>query len=69
MEKSAKEVRGFLLYNPFTEKQFFRVYADGDKKTYTDYKLAAEDIEIPLRGNGLSLFETTDGNRLDWSSK
>lgn len=71
-EKPAKDVKGFLLYNPITEKYWFRVYGEIDpvtkRKTYTDYALWAEDIEVTINASGLSLYED-DKNRLDWSSK
>jgi hypothetical protein len=77
IEKPAKDVRGFLLYNPITEKHWFRVYGEIDpitnRKTHTDYSLCAEDIEITINAGGLSLYEGEDefdfGNRLDWSGK
>ena len=75
-EKPAKDVRGFLLYNPFTKKHFFRVYGEVDiatgHKTFIDYKVCAEDIEVTIHEGGLSLYEDEDryaNNRLDWSSR
>jgi hypothetical protein len=37
-EKSAKGVRGFLLYSPVTKDYFFRIYDPADKRKFTDYK-------------------------------
>jgi len=76
-EKPANKVRGFLLYNPITERHFFRIYGEADPKTgrkpFTDYKVCAEDIELTIEATGLALYEVENGdeekNRLDWSSK
>lgn len=67
-EKPAKGVRGFLLYSPFTQKHFFRVYDPEDKSVFTDYDITAEDIEIELLSNFNSLYEG-ERNRLDYSRK
>jgi hypothetical protein len=76
IEKPADNVRGFLLYNPFDKKHFFRIYDDTDttRRTFTDYKLCAEDIEVTIHTSGLSLYENRPhksgwDNCLDWSSK
>ena len=71
-EKSAKGVRGFLLYSPFTHKHFFRVYDPVDKSKFTDYKVTAEDIEVEILLDFNALYEDTenpDNNRLDYSSR
>ncbi len=74
-EKSAKNVTGFLLYNPYEEKHFFRVYGEKNpetgRKEYTDYRLSAEDIEVTIKSDDLSLYESEDDekNRLDWMSR
>jgi hypothetical protein len=69
-EKNAEGVRGFLLYNPFDRKYFFRVYDEHDKRKFTDYKLCAEDIEVTIEAGGLALYESdVVQNRLDWSSE
>lgn len=75
-EKPAKQVRGFFLYSPLTERHFFRIYGEKDpvtgRKPFTDYKVCAEDIEVTIEAGGLSLYEVENGdeekNRLDWSS-
>lgn len=74
MEKPANKVRGFFLYNPITKRHFFRVYGEVDPKTgrksFTDYRVSAEDIEVTIEATGLSLYEVEgDKNKLDWSSK
>jgi hypothetical protein len=48
MEKSARGVRGFLLYSPVIRGYFFRVYDPVDKAKFEDYCLAAEDIEVEI---------------------
>jgi hypothetical protein len=67
MEKNAKGVRGFLLYSPFSKNYFFRVY--NKDKTFTDYKITAEEIEIELISKYNALIETDSGNILDFSSE
>jgi hypothetical protein len=70
-ETSGDGVTGFLLYNPFNKNYFFRVYNEADRSQFIDYKICAEDIEVTLVGNFVSLYEGEDGekNRLDYSSK
>ena len=66
MERPARGVRGFLLYSPVTQKHFFRVYESGDKAKFSDYDLAAEDIEVEI----VSRFVVfTESGRLDYSSR
>lgn len=64
-EKSADNINGFLVYNPSSGLHFLRVYNE-DKSEFTDYKLAAEDIEISIMPGNLSLYD--DPPRLDWAS-
>jgi hypothetical protein len=66
-EQKAKSVRGFLLYNPVTDQRFFRVYSE-DKKTYKDFNIRVEDLEIEILSSNVSLFEDGDIKHLDWSS-
>ena len=71
VEKSAKGVKGFLLWSPFDKQYFFRIY-DGEGG-FTDYKICAEDIKIEILDDSLSLYEVPrEGdckNRLDWSQR
>jgi hypothetical protein len=73
-EKPAQDVRGTLLYNSITKKHFFRIYGEIDPQTkrrsFTDYKLSAEDIEVTINSKYLSLYESEDltKNRLDFCS-
>jgi hypothetical protein len=77
IEKPAKGTKGYLFFNIFTEKYFLRVYNEQDVETrktkkdysYKDYVLGAEEIEVELLANCLSLYENEDKNKLDWSSK
>ena len=64
-----KGKKGFLLYNPFTHKYFFRVYDPEDKSQHTDYDLCAEDIEVEILDGHTELYEGEDRNRLDYSRK
>lgn len=69
-EEDAKGKTGFLLYNPFTEKHFFRIYHPTNKRIYTDYRLSAEDIEVTILAGSLSLYKNKEGDSwLGWSSK
>jgi len=73
-EKPAEGVQGFLLYNPFTDRHWFRVYhdepdPDTGRKRYTDYELHAEDIKVQILAGGLSLFHDGTKGKLDWSSR
>ena len=65
-EKSAKGKRGFLLYSPIRQEYFFRIYKD---ENFTDYNLLAEEIEIEIVGDWVSLHESEGHNKLDFSSK
>jgi hypothetical protein len=70
-EKPTKGVRGFILYSPFDKKggrYFFRIYHSEEQ--FMDYDIRAEEIEVELDGEWLSLYESENGqNYLDWSSK
>lgn len=69
-EKSAKGVRGYLLYNPFTKNYFFRIHNKKNPVKFKDYKITAEDIEIRLLSNFNSLVEFENGDKiLDYSSE
>lgn len=69
-EKSAKGVKGFLLYNPFTKNHFFRIHNKKNPVKFKDYKITAEDIEIRLLSNFNSLVEFENGDKiLDYSSE
>jgi len=66
-EKSAKGVKGFLLYSPFDKCHFFRVY---NKKKFKDYRITAEDIEIKLLSKFNALVEFDNGESvLDYTSE
>lgn len=69
VEKPAKGVKGFLLYNPFTDHYWFRVYNPENKREYKDYKLSIEDLEIEILAGGASLYESEEGNRISWASE
>lgn len=65
-EKNANGIKGFLLYSPINEQYFFRVYNDN---SFTDYNINAEEIEIEILGDWISLYECDGNNKLDFSSK
>lgn len=70
-EKSARGIKGYILYSPFrkeTGNYFFRIYHSQEQ--FTDYDIRAEEIEVELSGEWISLYESENGvNYLDWSSK
>lgn len=69
-EKSAKGVKGFLLYSPFDKGHFFRVYSKKNPKKFKDYRITAEEVEIKLISDFNSLVEFKTGDKvLDFSSK
>lgn len=65
-EKPAKGKRGFLLYSPARQEYFFRIY---NGKNFTDYDLLAEEIEIEIVGDWVSLYENEERNLLEFSTK
>ena len=67
--KSAKGVKGFLLYSPVTHKYFFRIYDEEDKRKFVDYDLCADDIEIEIIDTHLELSEVEGKGRLEYSRK
>lgn len=68
-EKSAKGVRGFLLYSPISKDYFFRVYDKVNKSNFVDYKLSAEDIEIEIVSKWNALVTKEGKQCLDYSSE
>lgn len=67
METPAKGVRGFLLMG--TDGAFiFRVYNHDENKTFTDYELVADDIELELFSDYVSLYDGVYP-KLDYNSK
>lgn len=64
-EIPAKGQRGFLLYNPFDHKYFFRVYAED--RSFVDYDLCVEDLEIEILDKFTSLYKGPERNRLDYN--
>ena len=65
-EKSAKGKRGFLLYSPVRDGYFFRIY---DGENFRDYDLVAEEIEVKIVEDCISLYESEERNILDFSTK
>jgi hypothetical protein len=65
-EKPAKGKRGFLLYSPVRQGYFFRIY---EGKSFKDYDLIAEEIKIKIVEDWISLYESEERNKLDFSSK
>lgn len=69
IEKSAKGIKGFLLYNAFRQEYFFRIYDPEVKGKFTDYEIDAEDIDVTIDSSAISLYESESGNHLSWSSQ
>lgn len=65
-EKSAQNKRGFLLYSPFKGTHFFRIYED---ENFTDYDIFAEEIEIQILGDWISLYTSDENNKVDFSTR
>jgi len=65
-EKPAKGKRGFFLYSPVKQTYFFRIY---DGENFKDYDLIAEEIEVEIVEDWVSLYESEERNKLDFSSK
>lgn len=65
-EKPAKGKKGFLLYSPFKQTHFFRIY---DGENFKDYDLIAEEIEIQIVDKWVSLYQSEERNKLDFSKK
>jgi hypothetical protein len=68
-EKSAKGVKGYLLYSPFDKRHIFRVYDEKNKGQFTDYQIIAEDIEIKINSDYYSLINKDGLYILDYSKK
>lgn len=67
-ETRANGVTGFLLYDPFEKRHFFRVYKGDDKSQFTDYKICADDVEVILVDNFVALYDGKE-NKLDYASE
>ena len=65
-EIGAKDKKGFLLYSPIRKEYFFRIY---NGKNFKDYSLLAEEIEIKILDDSISLYENEERNILDFSTK
>lgn len=65
-EKSAQNKQGFLLYSPSKGTHFFRIYED---ENFIDYDLFAEEIEIQILGDWISLYTSDENNKVDFSTK
>ena len=65
-EISAKDKVGYLLYSPVGQRHFFRIY---HYDSFTDYDINAEEIEIKILGDWVSLYESENYNKLDFNSK
>ncbi len=72
-EKPADGVRGFLFYNSHLQRHVFRIYGEVDPatghKSYKDYDLCAEGIEMTINSKTVSFYDDNEGHcyRLDYA--
>jgi hypothetical protein len=66
-EKSANGTKGFLMWSPKAQDFVFRVY--NKDKTFTDYRILCEELELTINSDYYSLFSTENRNYIDFSTK
>jgi hypothetical protein len=66
-EKSANGTKGFLMWSPKAQDFVFRVY--NKDKTFTDYRILCEELELTINSDYYSLFSTENRNYIDFSNK
>ena len=66
-ETNAKGIKGFILYSPFKEKYFFRVYKEDG--TFLDYDLNCEELAVTIDSDFYSLYDIDGKLKLDFSSE
>jgi hypothetical protein len=65
-ERPAKDATGMLIYNPIADEYVFRIYQPD--YSFVDYKIRLEDLEIQIKGDYASLYESEGENYLDYPS-
>lgn len=63
--KPAKGKKGFIL--EINDKFVFRIYHGNGK--FTDYEIRANDFEVEIVDDFTELYESEDGNRIDYSRR
>jgi hypothetical protein len=66
-EKPAKDTKGYIMYNPFKDKYFFRIYQGSGN--FIDYDINIEELEVKISSKYASFYEEKDYKKLDWSSE
>jgi hypothetical protein len=66
-EKNANGTKGFLMWSPKAQDFVFRVY--NKDKTFTDYRILCEELELTINSDYYSLFSTENRNYIDFSTK
>lgn len=66
-EKNAKGTKGFLMWNPKMQDFVFRVY--NKDKTFNDYRILCEELELEISNDHYSLFSTENRKYIDFSTK
>lgn len=77
--KLQENLRGFLLYSPFSAdgtvaepgkgEFIFRVYDKTNKKIFKDYEIRHCDLEVEIIGKYASLYESEEVNYIDYPSR
>jgi hypothetical protein len=66
-EKNANGTKGFLMWSPKAQDFVFRVY--NKDKTFTDYRILCEELELTINSDYYSLFSTENRDYIDFSTK
>jgi len=66
-EKNASGTKGFLMWSPKAQDFVFRVY--NRDKTFTDYRILCEELELTINSDYYSLFSTENRKYIDFSTK
>jgi hypothetical protein len=66
-EKNANGTKGFLMWSPKAQDFVFRVY--NRDKTFTDYRILCEELELTIAGDHYGLFSTENRKYIDFSTK
>jgi len=66
-EKNANGTKGFLMWSPQAKDFVFRVYHKD--KTFTDYRILCEELELTINSDHYSLYSTDNRKYIDFSTK
>lgn len=65
-EKNASGTKGFLMWNTKAQDFVFRVY--NKDKSFSDYRILCEELELTINSDHYSLFSTDNRNYIDFST-